>query len=89
MTTKAGGTGETAEEVINRVDYFFKDILLQYKKNNILVVAHNGINRLYLAFKLGMHVKDYRKIFIDNSSVSMFQLDEKGELTLVHLNSTF
>jgi broad specificity phosphatase PhoE len=85
--TKAGRTGETAREVVERTNDFFKELQTQYKTGNILVVAHNGINRFYLAYKLGMNLKDYRKLMIENSTVNMFQLDEAGELTLVHLNS--
>jgi broad specificity phosphatase PhoE len=84
---KAGGTGETAQEIVDRVDDFFTSILHERKTGNVLVVAHNGVNRLYLAYKLGMNLKDYRKLMQENSTVSMFQLDEEGELTLVHLNS--
>jgi len=85
--TNAGGTGETATEVIARVNSFFEELLARHKSGNVLVVAHNGINRFYLAYKLGMNLKDYRKLMQENSTVTMFQLDQKGELTLVHLNS--
>jgi alpha-ribazole phosphatase/probable phosphoglycerate mutase len=87
LNSRAGGTGETAAEVIERVDDFFTALLHKYQTGNVLVVAHNGVNRLYLAYKLGMNVKDYRKLFIDNSTVTMFELDEQGEMTLVRLNS--
>ena len=87
LTARAGGTGETGEEVIKRVDDFFDEILHENKYSNILVVGHNGINRLYLAWKLGMDVKHYRRIHQENSSITMFSLDEKGELTLKLLNS--
>jgi len=87
LITQAGGTGETAQTIINRMNDFFTSILKKHPSGNILVVAHNGVNRLYLAHKLGMNVKDYRKITLDNSTVSLFQLDEEGELTLIHLNS--
>ena len=50
-------------------------------------MAHNGMNRFYLAYKLGMNLKDCRKLMIENASVSLFQLDEEGEITLLHLNS--
>ncbi len=36
----------------------------------LLVVAHNGVNRLYLAWKLGMPLKNYRRIVQENSAVS-------------------
>jgi len=85
--TKAGETGETAGEVIKRVDSFYHSLQQQYPSGNILVVAHNGVNRFYLAYKLGMPVKNYRKLVINNSSVTLFELDAAGELSLVHLNS--
>ncbi len=87
LVTQAGGTGETAQTIIDRMDGFFSSVLHQHQSGNILVVAHNGVNRLYLAYKLGMNVKDYRKITLDNSSVSLFLLDKDGELTLIYLNS--
>src|SRR5687768_12296662 len=87
MITKAGRTGETGAEIINRVDNFFNSLLKQYEEGNFLVVSHNGVNRLYLAYKLGMNVKDYRKLYIDNGTITMFQLNHLGDLTLVHLNS--
>jgi broad specificity phosphatase PhoE len=87
LINKAGGTGETAQEIVERMDGFFRSRLEKHKTGNIMVVAHNGVNRLYLAYKLGMNLKHYRKLIQENSTVSMFQLDEDGELTLVHLNS--
>ena len=84
---KAGETGESAGEVIDRVDDFYRFLLQQYPAGNILVVAHNGVNRFYLAYKLGMPVKNYRKLVIDNSSVTLFEIDAAGELSLIHLNS--
>jgi alpha-ribazole phosphatase/probable phosphoglycerate mutase len=87
LVAKAGSTGETATEVIQRVDDFFTEILRQEKHRTILVVGHNGINRLYLAWKLGMDVKHYRRIHQENSSITMFTLDTQGEITLKLLNS--
>ena len=85
--TRAGGTGETAQEVVTRVDDFFGWALQQHNGGSIMVVAHNGVNRLYLAYKLGMPLKNYRRIVQENSTVSLFQLDDNGDLILVHLNS--
>jgi alpha-ribazole phosphatase/probable phosphoglycerate mutase len=87
LSAKAGGTGESGSEIIKRVDDFFNDVARRSDNSNLLVVGHNGINRLYLAWKLGMNVKDYRRIHQENSSITMFTLDEKGELTLKLLNS--
>lgn len=87
VQAKAGGTGETALEVISRVNDFFTEALHRHPNGTILVVGHNGVNRLYLSYKLGMPVKYYRRIIQHNSSVTIFMLSKDSELTLVHLNS--
>jgi len=87
-TAQAGGTGETAQQVIERVDAFFGEMLAKHKNQTILVVGHNGINRFYMAHKLGMPLKNYRKIVQHNSSLTFFQLDDNGEFTLEKLNTT-
>lgn len=90
-STRAGGTGETALEVVRRVDSFFNEALHRHgsgrETGSILVVGHNGINRLYLAWKLGMHLKDYRRLVQDNSTITLFGLDDRAEITLYLLNS--
>jgi broad specificity phosphatase PhoE len=55
-------------------------LLGKFNEWNILVVAHNGVNRFYLSYKLGMIVKDYQKIVQENSSVTLFTLDEQESL---------
>ncbi|WPU92723.1 histidine phosphatase family protein [Mucilaginibacter sabulilitoris] len=84
---KAGGTGETGAEVIERVDSFFNEMLQKHANQTIVVVAHNGINRLYMAYKLGMELKNYRRIFQENSAITFFELDDTGEITLKRLNA--
>lgn len=83
----AGGTGETGSAVVRRVDDFFRELVQQYDEGNFLVVAHNGVNRLYMAYKLGMPLKNYRQLVQLNSAVSMFSLDKDGVMTLEFLNS--
>lgn len=86
--THAGETGETAAEVVERVSDFFNEMLKKHQGQTIMVVGHNGINRLFMSHKLGMPLKNYRKIVQQNSSLTMFQLDENGEFTLEQLNTT-
>jgi broad specificity phosphatase PhoE len=87
LNSPAGGTGESASDIIGRVDKFFNSVHKKHPSGNIMVVAHNGVNRLYLAHKLGMDPKHYRKLVQDNSSITIFTLDDENELTLVRLNS--
>ena len=86
---RAGGTGETGMEIVTRVDEFFRELMLWHSAGNVLVAAHNGVNRLYLAYKLGMPLKNYRMLVQDNASVTVFTLSPKGDFTLLHLNSKF
>jgi broad specificity phosphatase PhoE len=85
-THRAGGTGETGAAIVARVDDFFRSLQQKHAEGNIMVVAHNGVNRLYLAHKLGMPLKNYRQLTLDNSTISCFTLDKKGTLTLELLN---
>lgn len=86
-THRAGGTGETGMEIVTRVDDFFTYLQEKHKEGNVMVVAHNGINRLYMAHKLGMPLKNYRQLVQENSSITCFSLDQSGVLTLELLNS--
>lgn len=86
---RAGGTGETGMEIVTRVDDFFRELVQKHNSGNILVAAHNGVNRLYLAYKLGMPLKNYRMLVQDNASITMFKLSSDGTFTLEHLNSKF
>lgn len=85
---RAGGTGETGWEIVTRTDHFFSSLLQQHQHGTFLVVAHNGVNRLYMAYKLGMPLKNHRQLVQENSSVTIFTLDSDGVFTLHHLNTT-
>lgn len=86
-SVKAGGTGETGSEVVNRVDDFFGEMIGRYAGKTILVAAHNGINRLYMAYKLGMPLRNYRQIVQHNAAITFFTLDKEGLFTLEYLNT--
>ena len=84
---RAGGTGEQAIDVVKRVDAFYQDIAEKHPNGTIMVLGHIGINRLYMAYKLGMPLKNYRRIVQENSSLTLFSLDEAGEFSLMKLNA--
>lgn len=86
-STKAGGTGETALEVANRVEGFFKEIQQKHPTGNILVVAHNGVNRFFISRQLGMPLKNYRRIVQENSSLTVIELGGPESFSLTKLNS--
>lgn len=86
---RAGGTGETGTEIVQRVDDFFRSLQQQYQSGTFLIAAHNGVNRLFLAHKLGMPLRNYRMFFMENATPSMFTLEPDGAFMLRHLNSKF
>lgn len=86
---RAGVIGETGQEIVQRVDDFFGEMLRKHHAGKIMVVAHNGVNRLFLAYKLGMPLRNYRQLVQQNSSLTSFTLDDQGVLTLEMLNSKF
>lgn len=81
----AGRTGENAAQVIRRVEDFFENMLHKHGHGpgtapaKIMVVAHNGVNRLYLAYKLGMPLRNYRQLVQDNSTLTIFTLEHNTE----------
>lgn len=86
---RAGGTGETGTEIVTRLDDFFNELLQQHHSGNILVAAHNGVNRLFLAHKLGMPLKNYRMLVQDNATITVFTLSTATPFTLQHLSAKF
>ncbi|WP_090971393.1 histidine phosphatase family protein [Parapedobacter composti] len=84
---RAGGTGDTGLEAVQRMDDFFSEMMVRHDGQSILVVAHNGINRLYLAWKLGMPLKHYRRIVQENSAITVIRLGGEEEFSLLKLNS--
>lgn len=86
-TTRAGERGETGGEVVKRVNDFFEEKKVEHAGETIIVVGHNGINRLYMASKFGMPLSNYRKLEQENSSFTLFELDESQGFVLKKLNA--
>lgn len=82
----AGGDGETAQSVIDRLKSFFKEINEKHAQRNIVIVGHNGLNRILLAHLLGMPLKNYRSILQENSCVTLFSITGDNEFQLQKLN---
>lgn len=84
----AGSTGENAKSIIGRLTSFYDEIIREYKSGRVLVVAHNGVNRLFLAHKLGMPLGNYRRFSLDNAAVTVFTLGDDGDFVLNYLNAS-
>lgn len=84
---RAGNTGETAEEVVSRLKMFYHELLEKYVGKTVLIVGHNGINRLFMAAELGMPLRNYRKIIQENSALTLLTLSKEEGLSLLKLNA--
>ncbi|MCH5720012.1 hypothetical protein MKP07_29240 [Niabella hibiscisoli] len=45
------------------------------------------MNRLYMAYKLGMPLRNYRQLVQHNSAITFFTLNAEGLFTLEYLNT--
>ena len=85
-TACAGGTGDTGLQVVERVDDFFAEMQRRHNGGTIVVVAHNGVNRLYLAHQLGMPLRHYRRLVQENSAITLVRFGGGEPFSLLKLN---
>lgn len=78
--------GESYSDVLNRVQPAMTTILERHAGENIAVVAHNLVNRVYLAQFVGIELKHARKLRQMNCCVNLLH-HYQGETELVTLNS--
>jgi uncharacterized phosphatase len=83
---RAGRTGETACEVLERGRSFFAELAQKHPDDTVLVVAHSSFNRIYLAGMLGMPLSNYRRLSQDNTGMNIFELSPDHELILIQMN---
>jgi len=84
---RAGRTGESGKMVLERLHDFYGEICDKHCGETILVVGHNGVNRLFMADQLGMPLKNYRKIVQENSALTSVALDKTAGFRLLKLNA--
>lgn len=87
-TNPAGGNGETAGQLLSRLDEFLKDLIAKHTSGNILIVAHNGVNRFLIAKHLGIPLRNYRRIVQENSTLTLLRYDVQEGISLLKLNCT-
>jgi broad specificity phosphatase PhoE len=83
--TRAGGTGETAAEVSERMTACLAEIAARHEGEAVAVVGHNTANRHFLAAALDAPLRSYRQLVLDNASISLVEIGEGGT-RLVRLN---
>ncbi len=63
--------GETFADVFARVTPVFEQLLCRHQGEDLLVVGHHVVNRVYLAALLGLPLARAREIKLDNCGISI------------------
>jgi broad specificity phosphatase PhoE len=85
---QAGGTGETARQVFERMNRFFLEKAGQHAGQNVLVVGHSTAIRIYIAGMLAMPLRSYQFLVHDNAAVTVIAPGERG-MRLLHMNCRY
>jgi broad specificity phosphatase PhoE len=78
--------GESYKEVTERAVRGFKTVVEANKNNQIMIVTHDAIIRVLIAYVLGVSNTIYRRIEVDNASLSLVRVGNQAQL--VRLNDT-
>lgn len=74
---RPGGTGELASELVARVTSFLFDVMEPGR--TVLAVAHHTTGRLLIAHTLEMPLANYRRLQLDNASLSLYERADRGD----------
>lgn len=83
---RAGGNGESAGKLLERLSDFMQDMIQKHPSGKVLVVAHNAVNRFLIASLLEIPLKNYRKIVQENSSITILGYEKTNGFSLLKLN---
>lgn len=79
--------GESLNQVFERVKPAFDEIAAAHTSQTIAIVAHNAVNRAYLAGLLGLPMSRARNVVQANACINVLHISPK-ETTVVTVNST-
>jgi uncharacterized phosphatase len=84
---RAGGNGESGLEVFQRALDFFAEKSQLHAGQNVLVVGHNTLNRLFICGSLDVPFSQYRRFIQSNTGISILELDG-SEISWIKMNET-
>ena len=70
--------GESFRTVHDRVLPVMDELLERHRGETVLIVAHNVVNRVYLADLLGLGLGQARQVKLDNCGISVVVRDDEG-----------
>ena len=95
LTTSAGRRYNPLLELIDQAEAFRQHLLSDHAAawrgettQTVLVVAHNAILRALVLRLLDLPASQFRRLRLDNASISVFNLSEAGGVQIESLNGT-
>jgi broad specificity phosphatase PhoE len=79
--------GESYRDVLDRVKPVLDKLLLDHPGETIVVVAHNVVNRVYLADLLGIPLRRSTSLRQHNCAINLIRRDTHGDPVAVMVNS--
>jgi broad specificity phosphatase PhoE len=80
--------GESYGDVLRRVKPVIGELLDRHRGESFAIVAHNVVNRVYLAHLLGLDLRHAKGLHQSNGCVNLVRHRE-GETSLITLNASF
>lgn len=80
--------GESYSDVLRRSLPVFERLLQQHVGETIVVVAHNIVNRAFVAYLLGLEIRRAKELAQGNCCVNIIQ-HQAGKSSLVTMNALF
>ncbi len=80
--------GESYSDTLRRVRPVFQDLLERHRGETIAIVAHNVVNRVYLASLLGLELRRAKDLRQQNACVNLIVHDDHAT-HVVTMNSVF
>lgn len=83
--------GESYEDLFKRVDYFMRDVFINYAENDLLIVTHATTIKLFLLLLTDMNLEDIEKETFKNTCIFEFDvsyISNKFKSKVLVFNST-
>ena len=78
--------GESFNQLCKRTQSFVDEILLKYRRKNIVIFSHGGPIRAAVSYAINYNTKKVIPIEILNTKVSLIQYDKNKKGKLLFIN---
>jgi len=80
--------GESYRDVLDRAEPAIQSVLERHPGETVAIVAHNVVNRVYLANLMGLEIKRAKEIAQTNTGINIIR-HKQGDTRLVTMNAIF